>query len=37
MDNVDLDVIMSGVQWMRDGRWVQLVTTVRTWGSAPRT
>lgn len=36
MDSVDLSVLQSARQWVREGRGVTLVTVVETWGSAPR-
>ncbi len=36
MDSVDLEVLMSALQWTRAGFFVTLGTVVRTWGSAPR-
>jgi xanthine dehydrogenase accessory factor len=36
MDSVDLQVLKSSAQWLRDGHKVVLATVVETWGSAPR-
>lgn len=36
MDSVDLQVLKTSAQWLRDGRKVVLATVVETWGSAPR-
>ncbi len=36
MDSVDLQVLRSAAQWLRDGHRVVLATVVETWGSAPR-
>ena len=36
MDNVDLTVLRSAIEWRRAGHRVTLGTVVRTWGSAPR-
>jgi len=36
MDSVDLQVLKSARDWVRDGRRVVMVTVIRTWGSAPR-
>jgi xanthine dehydrogenase accessory factor len=36
MDSVDLQVLKSTAQWLRQGRSVVLATVVETWGSAPR-
>jgi xanthine dehydrogenase accessory factor len=36
MDSVDLQVLKSACEWVKDGRRVVLATVVKTWGSAPR-
>lgn len=36
MDNPDLDVLRSSVQWLKAGHRVTLVTVTKTWGSSPR-
>jgi len=36
MDSVDLEVIRTAVDWLRNGRRATLGTVTRTWGSAPR-
>jgi len=36
MDSVDLQVLRSARDWVRDGRRVVMATIIRTWGSAPR-
>jgi xanthine dehydrogenase accessory factor len=36
MDSVDLEVLKSGVDWLKAGHRVVLATVVETWGSAPR-
>jgi xanthine dehydrogenase accessory factor len=36
MDNTDLDVLQTALDWRLDHHGVALVTIVRTWGSAPR-
>ena len=36
MDSVDLQVLRSARDWVRDGRRVVMATVIRTWGSAPR-
>ena len=36
MDNVDLSVLRSAIDWRSAGHRVTLGTVVRTWGSAPR-
>ena len=36
MDSVDLQVLKSAAQWLKEGRRVVLATVVETWGSAPR-
>ncbi len=36
MDSVDLQVLKSTAQWLKQGRSVVLATVVETWGSAPR-
>jgi xanthine dehydrogenase accessory factor len=36
MDSVDLQVLTSGVAWLKAGHAVVLATVVETWGSAPR-
>ncbi|RPI42268.1 MAG: XdhC family protein, partial [Betaproteobacteria bacterium] len=36
MDSVDLDVLKTSLQWLREGHRAFLATVVRTWGSAPR-
>jgi xanthine dehydrogenase accessory factor len=36
MDNTDLMVLRSALQWMRHGHRVAMATVVSTWGSAPR-
>src|SRR5262245_20005375 len=36
MDSVDLQVLKSGVDWLKAGHRVVLATVVETWGSAPR-
>src|SRR5688572_30247219 len=36
MDSVDLEVLKSAVSWLHQGQRVNLVTVVKTWGSAPR-
>jgi xanthine dehydrogenase accessory factor len=36
MDSVDLQVLKTTAQWLKQGRSVVLATVVETWGSAPR-
>ncbi|HZR01673.1 MAG TPA: XdhC family protein [Burkholderiales bacterium] len=36
MDSVDLQVLKTSAQWLKDGHRVVLATVVETWGSAPR-
>jgi len=36
MDSVDLEVLKTCDEWIRDGRCCELVTVVKTWGSSPR-
>jgi xanthine dehydrogenase accessory factor len=36
MDNVDISVLRTAIDWRRSGHKVTLGTIVRTWGSAPR-
>jgi xanthine dehydrogenase accessory factor len=36
LDSSDTQVIQEANTWLREGRQVQLVTVVRTWGSSPR-
>lgn len=36
MDNVDLQVLRRGQEWLAQGQRVVMGTIVRTWGSAPR-
>ncbi|MBN9113889.1 MAG: XdhC family protein, partial [Pandoraea sp.] len=36
MDNIDLEVLKTAVQWSESGAYTLLATVVRTWGSAPR-
>jgi xanthine dehydrogenase accessory factor len=36
MDNVDLSVLRTAIEWHESGHRVTLGTIVRTWGSAPR-
>ena len=36
MDNVDISVLRSAIEWRAAGHRVTLGTVVRTWGSAPR-
>jgi xanthine dehydrogenase accessory factor len=36
MDSVDLQVLRSAREWLKDGRRVVMATVIRTWGSAPR-
>ncbi len=36
MDSVDLEVLKSGVDWLKAGHRAVLATVVETWGSAPR-
>src|SRR5215210_5190097 len=36
MDSVDLEVLKSCVDWLRQGHRVVLATVVETWGSSPR-
>jgi xanthine dehydrogenase accessory factor len=36
MDSVDLQVLKTSIQWLKDGHKVVLATVVETWGSAPR-
>ena len=36
MENTDLSVLKSCIQWIEDGHRVALATVVETWGSAPR-
>ena len=36
MDSVDLQVLRSAEQWLREGRGVVLATVTETWGSSPR-
>jgi xanthine dehydrogenase accessory factor len=36
MDSVDLQVLRSARDWVRDGRRVVMATVIHTWGSAPR-
>lgn len=36
MDSVDLEVLKTCDQWVRQGRKCELVTVIKTWGSSPR-
>jgi xanthine dehydrogenase accessory factor len=36
MDSVDLEVLKSARDWVRDGRRAVMATVIHTWGSAPR-
>jgi len=36
VDSVDLQVLRSARDWVRDGRRVVMATIIKTWGSAPR-
>src|SRR5258706_975738 len=36
MDNVDISVLRTAIDWHKAGHKVTLGTVVRTWGSAPR-
>jgi xanthine dehydrogenase accessory factor len=36
MDSVDLQVLKSARDWVKDGRRVVMATVIHTWGSAPR-
>ena len=36
MDNVDISVLRTAIEWRKAGHKVTLGTIVRTWGSAPR-
>ena len=36
MNNSDLDVLLTAVEWLDSGQKVELVTLVKCWGSAPR-
>jgi xanthine dehydrogenase accessory factor len=36
MDSIDLEVLKTCDQWLRDGKACELVTVIRTWGSSPR-
>src|SRR5499426_3563929 len=36
MDSVDLQVLRSARDWVKDGRRVVMATVIHTWGSAPR-
>ena len=36
MDSIDLEVLKTCDQWLREGRGCELVTVIRTWGSSPR-
>ena len=36
MDNVDISVLRTAIDWRKGGHAVTLGTVVRTWGSAPR-
>ncbi len=36
MDSVDLQVLRSAEQWLREGQGVVLATVTETWGSSPR-
>ncbi|MGA8862441.1 MAG: XdhC family protein [Gallionella sp.] len=36
MDSIDLEVLKTCAQWIRDGRNCELVTVIKTWGSSPR-
>ena len=36
MDSIDLEVLKSCDEWLRDGKRCELVTVIRTWGSSPR-
>lgn len=36
MDSIDVEVIQTSLQWLKQGHQVLLVTTIKTWGSAPR-
>jgi xanthine dehydrogenase accessory factor len=36
MDSIDLEVLKTCEQWLREGRRCELVTVVKTWGSSPR-
>jgi xanthine dehydrogenase accessory factor len=36
MDSIDLEVLKSCEEWIREGRRCELVTVIKTWGSSPR-
>lgn len=36
MDSIDLEVLKTCDQWIRQGRKCELVTVIKTWGSSPR-
>ncbi|TFW09902.1 XdhC family protein [Oxalobacteraceae bacterium OM1] len=36
MDSIDLDVLKTSAQWLREGHRCELVTVIKTWGSSPR-
>jgi xanthine dehydrogenase accessory factor len=36
MDSIDLEVLKTCDQWLRQGRRCELVTVIKTWGSSPR-
>lgn len=36
MDSIDLEVLKTCDQWIREGRKCELVTVIKTWGSSPR-
>lgn len=36
MDSIDLEVLKTCDQWVRQGRKCELVTVIKTWGSSPR-
>ena len=36
MDNIDLEVLKTCVQWLKSGLRCELVTVLKTWGSSPR-
>jgi xanthine dehydrogenase accessory factor len=36
MDSIDLEVLKTCDEWIRQGRRCELVTVIKTWGSSPR-
>jgi len=36
MDSLDIEVLRTAAQWLREGYRCELVTVIKTWGSSPR-